>query len=137
MPLDENQEDEWFKGLGKRQPEDIVFAVVANTKQRPLIGNLGIHQISWKDRTAHLGIFIGDKRFHDKGFGSATIYLACDYLAGTLNLRKFCLSVYSSNARAIRCYEKCGFYEEGRLVKQRFVGGKYVDEILMAKFLEE
>jgi RimJ/RimL family protein N-acetyltransferase len=136
IPLDENQEEDWFKGLGKKQ-DRVVFSVVANTKKRPLIGNVSLFDISWNDRLATLGIMIGDKRFQNQGFGSATIYLICGYLAGTLNIRKLRLSVYSNNVRAIRCYKKCGFSEEGVLHKHRFINGKYVDEILMAKFLEE
>lgn len=136
-PLDEIQEEEWYKKIGSRQPYDIIFSIVTNTKSKNLIGNVGLHRISWKDRVASLGIMIGDKRFQNQGFGSATIYLISDYVAGTLNLRKLCLSVYSTNPRAICCYEKCGFSEEGRRLKHRFINGKYVDEIIMAKFLEE
>lgn len=136
LPIDEFQEEEWLKSLGKRQPNDIVLGIVAKIKRPALIGNVGIHQISWKDRVATLGIFIGDCRFQNLGFGGETVNLICEYATTTLNLRKMCLSVHANNPRAIRCYEKCGFIREGVRKEQMFIGGKYLDEIQMAKFLQ-
>ena len=48
---------------------------------------------------------------------------------------KLRLRVLSTNPSAIAFYERCGFVQEGRLVKEFFVGGRFVDDILMAYYL--
>ena len=41
------------------------------------------------------------------------------------------LGVLAYNARARRCYEKCGFREEGRVREHRFHDGRWHDQIIM------
>ncbi|WP_223701978.1 GNAT family N-acetyltransferase [Sutcliffiella deserti] len=50
------------------------------------------------------------------------------------NIRKLCLTVFSSNKIAFQLYKKYGFHEEGTQKDQAFINGEYVDEIWMAKF---
>ena len=50
-------------------------------------------------------------------------------------IRKLRLRVLSSN-RGGRFYEQCGFLIEGRLVSEFRIGGRDVDDILMAYFIE-
>lgn len=47
--------------------------------------------------------------------------------------RKLYLRVLSTNAGAISFYKKCGFIEQGRLVEEFFINGRYVDDLLMYK----
>ncbi|EAR53318.1 spermidine N1-acetyltransferase [Photobacterium sp. SKA34] len=47
--------------------------------------------------------------------------------AFTLNLHKVYLHVAVENEKAIHLYEECGFVEEGHLVKEIFINGKYCD----------
>jgi len=49
-----------------------------------------------------------------------------------MNINKIALSVYSFNERAIKCYKKCGFTQEGVLREELFREGRYHDEILMS-----
>ncbi|MGG3280781.1 N-acetyltransferase family protein [Paenibacillus solani] len=51
---------------------------------------------------------------------------------GILKLR---LRVLSSNPGALSFYRYCGFTEEGRLIQEFYVDGRYVDDILMCCFL--
>jgi ribosomal protein S18 acetylase RimI-like enzyme len=46
--------------------------------------------------------------------------------------RKLALRVLGSNVRARRLYESCGFLVEGVLHAEFFLGGRYVDDVLMA-----
>lgn len=48
---------------------------------------------------------------------------------------KLRLRVLSSNPGAVAFYKACGFHEEGRLVREFFVDGRYVDDIIMSCFL--
>jgi RimJ/RimL family protein N-acetyltransferase len=42
-----------------------------------------------------------------------------------------------ANERAIRCYRACGFVEEGRQRKAKWLAGRYIDWVSMAILREE
>jgi RimJ/RimL family protein N-acetyltransferase len=43
--------------------------------------------------------------------------------------------VLGTNSTARRLYSRCGFVEEGVLRAEFLLDGRYVDEVLMARFL--
>jgi ribosomal protein S18 acetylase RimI-like enzyme len=49
--------------------------------------------------------------------------------------RKVLLHVLSTNEPAIRLYRRAGFVEEGRLIRQFRLDGRYVDDLIMARHL--
>ncbi len=49
-----------------------------------------------------------------------------------MNLNKVSLGVFEFNERAIACYRKCGFVEEGRLREEYYQDGRYWDVIRMS-----
>ena len=95
------------------------------------------HNIDWKNRKAVQGIFIGEKEYWGRGYGSDAIRALLGFAFREMNLHRVYLSVYDYNERAIRCYEKCGFRHEGRLRKARFSDGRYHDELMMGILREE
>jgi len=101
------------------------------------IGMCGLHDISRIHRSAILGILIGERTLLGKGHGSEALRLLIDHAFRRLNLHRLELGVFHTNARALACYRKLGFVEEGRLRKNRFVEGEYVDEIVMGLLREE
>src|SRR3989344_3024116 len=131
LPMNKADEEAWVASLSKNKGTDILLIIVAQNKS---IGSIGIHKISLNNRTAEIGINIGEKRYWNKGYGTEAIMLLLRYAFNTLNLRKICLEVFAFNKRAIVCYKKCGFEEEGLLKKQFFRDGEYHDAILMAIF---
>ena len=108
---------------------DVLFAIINNDDK--LIGNLGLHQIDYKNRKATFGIFIGEKDYWNNGFGTEAINLLLNYGFYFLNLHNINLEVYSYNERAINCYKKIGFKEIGRRRESIILGGKFYDEISM------
>ncbi len=50
--------------------------------------------------------------------------------------RKLTLRVLGSNAGARRLYTRCGFVEEGVLLEEFLLAGRYVDDVLMARALD-
>jgi len=54
-----------------------------------------------------------------------------------MNINKIKLDVYSFNIRAIKCYEKLGFKQEGTLRKEIFREGKYHDILVYGMFRDE
>lgn len=82
-------------------------------------------------KSANIGIWIYEKRNWNKGFGTDAMKVALEFSFDYLNLNRIELSVYPSNTRAIRVYEKLGFKQVGQLRKSRFMNGEYKDVVLM------
>jgi len=111
-PMGRAEEEEWFANLSKR-PDDIVFEIALLDGGKP-VGSCGIHRINSSNRSAEVGIVIGDKSLWGKGYGREALGLLCGYGFDVLNLNRVGLSVYAYNARGVRCYERLGFRHEGR-----------------------
>ena len=121
-------EKEWIEKALKN--EDFNFAIV-DIENDELLGNAGIMSINQKDRCAEVGIFIGDEKHRNKGYGAETLNLLLDYGFNYLNLNNIHLGVKSFNERAIACYKKVGFKEYGRRRECYFLNGKYYDHVFM------
>ena len=66
----------------------------------------------WNHRTFWLGIGIGEAGYRGKGYGTDAMRLLVGYAFRELDAYRIQLGVLSTNARAIRCYEKVGFVHE-------------------------
>ena len=122
-----DNEKEWLEEAtnGKYQ-----FAIVKKDEDK-LLGNISLINIHDVDRTAEIGIFIGDEENLSHGYGSEAIMLLLDYAFNYLNLNNIMLRVFDFNERAINCYKKIGFKEYGRRSECYYLDGKFYDEILM------
>jgi ribosomal protein S18 acetylase RimI-like enzyme len=69
-----------------------------------------------------------------RGAGSALLAAAEEFARGQ-GARKLSLRVLSTNAPAIRLYERLGFQREGLLREEFQINGAYVDDVLMTKYL--
>ena len=118
------------KFLEDNNNPEATFSIITLDNNK-LIGTVGLERINHVHRTAALGIFIGDKDYLSKGYGTEAIRLLLDYGFNYLNLHRVELHVMSFNERALKCYKKCGFKEIGRLRENRFVNGRYYDTISM------
>lgn len=127
-PIGRAEEEEWFANLSKR-PDDILFEIALHDGR--LIGSCGIHRINASNRSAEVGIVIGDKDCWGQGYGREALGLVCRYGFDVLNLNRVGLSVYAYNARGLRCYERLGFRHEGRRRAARYWNGRYWDILEM------
>ena len=128
-------EKKYFEECEKTDDE-VAFAIIDLEKDK-LLGTCGIHKINNINRTATLGIFIGDKEERNKGYGTEAIRLMLDFGFNYLNLHSIKLDLLAFNERALKCYQKCGFKEYGRRRKSDFINGKYYDTISMDILAEE
>src|SRR3989344_1628530 len=135
LPVTEGEEEKWFDELAGRRTTDVVLVI--ETHDGTPIGIMGLHRISWKDRTATTGALIGEKEYWGKGYGTDAKMTLLDYAFNTLNLRKVCSSTLAFNERSIRYNQRCGYKEEGRRREQFFRNGGYVDEVLLAVFKKD
>ncbi|RWB78557.1 MAG: N-acetyltransferase [Mesorhizobium sp.] len=94
------------------------------------VGHVRLHGIDWHDKRAALAIGIDDPAYLGRGYGAEAIRLVLGYAFGR-GLHRVSLRVLSSNSRAIACYRKCGFVEEGREREAALVSGSWQDDIIM------
>lgn len=122
----EEKEKEWI--LSKTS--EVRFAIIKKDGDE-LIGNCSLMDINRINRTATLGIFIGEKDNQAKGYGFEAINLLLEYGFNISNFHNINLKVFEFNKKAISCYKKCGFRECGRRSESYFINGKYYDELEM------
>ena len=134
LPMYTEQEVEWLKKLPGLQPNDIVLGIVKNDENKTLIGSIGLHRISHKDRRGHGGIFIGDENERQNGAGGEAARLMLDYAFDTLNLRKVVHEVFATNDGSIALAKKLGGIHEGTLKEHFYVGGRYIDLLIYSYF---
>jgi RimJ/RimL family protein N-acetyltransferase len=79
-----------------------------------------------------VGIFISDRRYLGKGYGTDALNALVDFGFGELRLERIELEVYDYNLRAIRSYEKAGFRTDAVLRRARFHRGTHHDVHLMS-----
>jgi len=96
------------------------------------IGMCGLHRGSPEDRHTALGIMVGDKSYWSNGYGTDAVQTLLRFAFDQMNVNKVELGVFEFNQRAIACYRKCGFIEEGRRREHYFQDGRYWDIIDMS-----
>jgi RimJ/RimL family protein N-acetyltransferase len=133
-PMSLAEEENWFEKTlqapGDERP--MVIEIAQGDGSWLPIGNLGVGPINWRDRSAELGIMIGEKSYWDQGFGREAILLLLSHCFQVLNLNRVYLRVKEDNPRAIRAYEKIGFVYEGRMRQADYHDGRYFDILLMS-----
>lgn len=122
-------EKEWLENSAKNS-EDRLFDII-ELNDNKLIGTIGLEHFNWIGRNAVLGIFIGDDKFRNNGYGTEAIHLVLEYGFKYLNLHNISLELLSINERAHKCYLKCGFKDTGCSREVIFLNGKYYDRLNM------
>lgn len=119
-----------------KSEHDFVILARGDDGAKP-IGHCLLFKVNHIDRSAEVGIYVGDKDCWNLGLGGEALQLLLEYAFGLLNLSSVMLSVFAFNTRAISCYRRIGFKEIGRQRRARLIAGKYHDVILMDMLAEE
>jgi RimJ/RimL family protein N-acetyltransferase len=136
-PWSRAAEEDWIKeAMRKTSPPEVILAIDALAEARH-IGSIGLHDIQSENRRAVLGIMIGDKTFWDRGYGTDAVQTLLRFAFDEVNLHRVQLLVHEDNGRAIACYRKCGFVDEGRLRQDWYQAGRYADTIVMGVLAPE
>ena len=134
-PVTEEQHKSWFESLQQRG--DIVIFGIRLLESNKLIGTCQLHSINFIHHCTELQIRIGEPTQRGQGYGTEAVRLLMGFAFKDLNLHRVYLHVFSTNAAAIRLYEKVGFVHEGLLRKAAHIDGAYVDVVLMGILRDE
>ena len=139
-PMSLAEEERWFDALQKSTTD--VVLLIETPAARPAqgarpIGLIGLHQIDWRNRHASLGIVLGEEQFRGKGHGTDALTTLVRHAFLELGLHRIELEVLTSNAPAIRSYEKAGFCVDGVRRHAMFRGGAFRDLQLMSLLATE
>jgi hypothetical protein len=125
------QKNRWAKSIDDR---GVLWALAEIEGE--LAGSLSLARHRDSEKTKHLrNLAIGVAReYRGMGVGTALMDYAIRW-ARQRKLKKIVLSVFSTNRKAIALYEKFGLATEGTRKSQFLIDGKYVDEIMMGRFV--
>lgn len=136
-PMSRAKEERWFEGhLASR--DDYLLGIEAREGEGwRHIGNCGLHKVDWKNRSAVLGIVLGEKDYWGRGYGTEAARTLLRFGFTELNLHRVELEVFDYNPRAQACYEKAGFRREGTRRQALYRDGRYHDVHLMSILQDE
>jgi diamine N-acetyltransferase len=138
QPMSLVSEEHWFETMTSHQPVEQVLAIqIRDGDGWRLVGNTSFMDVEWVNRTAEIGIYIGDKSCWNQGYGRETMRLMLKHGFETLNLHRLFLRVFEHNVRGIKAYERAGFQHEGRMRQALFQDGRYYDILLMSVLSDE
>lgn len=135
LPITRIMEDAWVEKAMNGDKDRIVFAI-DEVYSKNHVGFIELNTIDYFNRNAQYAIVIGDENARGKGIASSATQLILDYGFNQLNLHKIYLQVAAYNKSAYELYLKLNFKEEGTLVQQHFVDGKYHDMLCMGILAE-
>ncbi|MGH4049749.1 MAG: GNAT family N-acetyltransferase [Clostridium sp.] len=101
-----------------------------------VVGYVTYKEIGDSKNVYILGITIGQP-FWNRGYGQDSVNVLLKYLFMDMAVHRVELEVLDFNLRAINCYKKCGFIQEGKKRKACFSNGDYRDVIIMGILREE
>lgn len=115
--------------------EEVPF-VIERIEDRERLGACTLKHIQPPQRSASVSIWIAAP-FQGSGYGTDALRTMCRFAVDHVNLQRLELTVLANNAGAIRSYEKVGFRFEGRKRRAEFIGGTYLDMLVMGLLAEE
>jgi RimJ/RimL family protein N-acetyltransferase len=131
-PMSQYRAKLWYENR-KDTLKVLTYAICLRSGSKS-IGFIEITDIHWVHQVGELWIFIGDKAQWGQGLATEALLLMSDYAFKTLGLRKLHIKVRDDNEAAVKLYQKCGFVQEGRFIKEYLAEGRYIDLLRMAIF---
>jgi len=84
------------------------------------IGNCSYYNLDRNRCEAELGIMIGDRNYWNKGYGVDVISALLEHIFQETKVNRVHLKTLDWNARAQKCFQKCGFTPCGELTRDGY-----------------
>lgn len=104
----------------------VIQFIICDKETDQALGSAYLQNIEDK-RKLEYGIFLGESIAFGRGIGSEVAKLIVDYAFGTLGAHKVFSRVLACNKASIGMLKKVGYKQEGYLVDELFLDGKYED----------
>ncbi|MHA1269124.1 MAG: GNAT family N-acetyltransferase [Candidatus Helarchaeota archaeon] len=127
----EFEKQRWY--LQMREKQNLILVAMVDDK---IIGLLTLEHLDW-DASYHvgeLGIVIHPE-FRLMGIGFHLINCCIEMVKKEQIFKKITLSCFHNNIIALNLYKKLGFVKVGHKVKQYYINGEWIDEILLEKLI--
>ena len=134
-PMSRIQQERYIESVSNEAHDQRTFAI--ETLSHHYIGALDLRNINWIDRHAGIGIVIGDKDYWGKGYGTDAMRVLLRIAFDKMNLHRVHLDVHAFNERAVACYKRLGFKQEGVMREYHYGKGRYHDTIMMGLLASE
>ena len=128
LPVSEFQHKEFYAKMQSDRSK-IFFSILGSKDS--FIGVCALKNIDAKNRKAEFYICLNGEKNRGKGYGVIATKACLDYAFNTLNLNRVYLYTPEYNKKAIDCYQKVGFKQEGRSIQSIYSQGNYFDSIHM------
>lgn len=128
--------EQWFSRLQEAAGYSSRHFIIETEEGTP-IGGIYYEYLDTRHQRTEVGMQIGEKEYWGKGYGTDAMITFLDYLFNELGLHRVYLRVERYNTRALKCYEKCGFTQEGILRHHVFTKGEYHDDLVMGILRDE
>jgi RimJ/RimL family protein N-acetyltransferase len=107
---------------------DVLFGVEVG---QTLIGLVRLHGAEPETGCAELDIYLGERDYRGKGYGTDAVRTACRHGFHHMRLHRITLTVVAGHEAARHVYRSVGFVEEGRLRQVFRRDGQWHDKIVM------
>jgi RimJ/RimL family protein N-acetyltransferase len=126
MGLSTETEQAWLRGTEENR--DMIVWVIEH--DRRLVGTTGIMQIDWANQHGTTGLLIGDKTVWGRGIGGEVMRVRADYAFMQHPFGKLKSGYLEGNEASRRAQLAAGYREVGRLHREHFRDGRWIDHIL-------
>lgn len=101
-----------------------------------LAGVIGLHQISWTNKSTTFGYWLGEQ-FLGKGLMTAACRALITYCFDELDLNRVEIRIATENRKSQAIPERLGFTYEGRLRQVEWIHDRFVDHSVYSLLKEE
>jgi len=127
----------------KKWVEDKIFdktstsCAICIKETNEFIGCIFLNDIDYHNRSGHIPIFMGEKKYWGKGYATTARILMLKFALIDRGLERIWAKVLEDNTAALKMLEKCGYMREGLLRKSNFSEGKFVNEVFLSVLKED
>lgn len=125
-PLSEEEVERWYQHHSKTPLSWVVEA------ESRCIGSARLDLLDEGSRNARYAVGLFDPATWGHGLGTEITRLVLRHAFAVLNLHRVDLVVLEYNLRAIACFKKCGFVQEGVLRESALVAGQWFSDHQMS-----
>jgi RimJ/RimL family protein N-acetyltransferase len=118
--------------MNTKSPKSIMFAIIADSD---FAGFVNLHDLTEHPRYKHTAV-IGygiHRNYRGRGLATMAVKKVTEYGFKKLKLKRITGMCRTFNKASARVLEKSGYKLEGILRKNKFMNGKYLDDMLWAK----